>query len=79
MVQLSLTKVLITGSNFVALKSPNSVGSSVTFTLPSSDGSNGHVLQTDGSGNNYLLVILQQTLLSLLIVVQTTHSIQVKH
>ena len=39
------------GSNFVALKSPNSVGSSVTFTLPSSDGSNGHVLQTDGSGN----------------------------
>ena len=39
------------GSNFVALKSPNSVASSVTFTLPSTDGSNGHVLQTDGSGN----------------------------
>jgi len=39
------------GANFIALKSPNSVGSSVTFTLPSADGSNGHVLQTDGSGN----------------------------
>ena len=39
------------GSNFIALKAPNSVGSSVTFTLPSSDGSDGHVLVTDGSGN----------------------------
>ena len=39
------------GSNFVALKSPNSVASSVTFTLPSADGSNGHLLTTDGSGN----------------------------
>ena len=39
------------GSNFIALKAPNSVGTSVTFTLPSSDGSDGHVLVTDGSGN----------------------------
>ena len=39
------------GANFIALKAPNSVGSSVTFTLPSSDGSDGHVLVTDGSGN----------------------------
>ena len=39
------------GSNFVALKSPNSVASSVTFTLPSADGSSGHLLTTDGSGN----------------------------
>ena len=38
------------GANFIALKSPNSVGSSVTFTLPGSDGSSGHVLVTDGSG-----------------------------
>src|SRR6056300_1215629 len=38
------------GANFIGLKAPNSVGSSVTFTLPASDGSNGHVLQTDGSG-----------------------------
>jgi len=38
------------GANFIALKSPNSVASTVTFTLPGTDGSSGHVLQTDGSG-----------------------------
>ena len=38
------------GAHFIGLKAPNSVGSSVTFTLPDSDGSNGNVLQTDGSG-----------------------------
>jgi len=38
------------GTNFIGLKSPNSVSSSVTFTLPGSDGSSGHVLVTDGSG-----------------------------
>lgn len=39
------------GSNYVALKSPDTVGSNLTLTLPSSDGSNGQVLGTDGSGN----------------------------
>ena len=39
------------GAHFIALKSPNSVASSVTFTLPSADGSSGHLLTTDGSGN----------------------------
>ena len=39
------------GTHFVALKSPNSVASSLTFTLPGTDGSNGHILTTDGSGN----------------------------
>ena len=39
------------GAHFIALKAPNSVGSSVTFTLPSADGSSGHLLTTDGSGN----------------------------
>ena len=38
------------GSNFVALKAPDSVGSNLTLTLPSSDGSNGQVLGTNGSG-----------------------------
>ena len=38
------------GAHFIALKSPNSVTASVTFTLPATDGSDGHVLQTDGSG-----------------------------
>ena len=39
------------GSNFVALKSPDSVASDITFVLPSSDGSANQVLGTDGSGN----------------------------
>src|SRR6056300_1605310 len=38
------------GSNFVGLKAPNNVSSSVTFTLPGSDGTNGQALLTDGSG-----------------------------
>ena len=38
------------GTNFVALKSPNTLGSSVTWTLPSADGSNNQVIGTDGSG-----------------------------
>jgi len=38
------------GSNFVALKSPDSVASNLTFTLLGSDGSANQVLGTDGSG-----------------------------
>mgnify|MGYP003144377956 CR=1 FL=1 len=38
------------GAPFVALKSPSSVSSNVTFTLPGTDGTNGQVLQTNGSG-----------------------------
>src|SRR5210317_2072526 len=39
------------GSNYVGLKAPNSIASSITFTLPDSDGTNGQILVTDGSGN----------------------------
>jgi len=39
------------GSNFVGLKAANALGSSITWTLPSSDGTNTQVIQTDGSGN----------------------------
>ena len=38
-------------SNYVALKSPATVSSNVTWTLPSSDGTSNQVLVTDGSGN----------------------------
>jgi len=38
------------GAPFVGLKSPSSVSSNVTFTLPGADGSNGQMLQTNGSG-----------------------------
>ena len=38
------------GAPFVALKSPSSVSSNVTFTLPGADGTNGQMIQTNGSG-----------------------------
>ena len=38
------------GSNYVALKAPDSLSSDLTFTLPSADGTSGQVLQTNGSG-----------------------------
>jgi uncharacterized protein YjbI with pentapeptide repeats len=38
------------GTNYVSFKSPALITTSVTWTLPSADGSNGQVLQTDGSG-----------------------------
>ena len=37
-------------SNFVALQAAATVSSNLTFTLPSTDGSNGQFLQTNGSG-----------------------------
>jgi len=37
-------------SNWVALQAAHSIGSNLTFTLPSADGSNGQMLQTNGSG-----------------------------
>ena len=47
---LSLMEDTDNGSNFVALKAPDTIGSNLTLTLPSSDGSNGQVLGTNGSG-----------------------------
>ena len=38
------------GTNYVALKAPASVSADLTFTLPSTDGTNGQVLTTNGSG-----------------------------
>lgn len=37
-------------SNYVALRSPTTVASNLTFTLPGVDGSSGQVLSTNGSG-----------------------------
>ncbi len=37
-------------ANFVALRAPNSIAADVTWTLPNADGTNGQVLQTDGTG-----------------------------
>jgi hypothetical protein len=38
-------------TNNIKLKSPNTISSDIVLTLPDSDGSNGEVLSTDGSGN----------------------------
>ena len=38
------------GSNYVALKAADNIGSNITFTLPATDGTNGQVIQTNGSG-----------------------------
>jgi hypothetical protein len=38
------------GTNYVALKAPASVSADLTFTLPATDGTNGQVLTTNGSG-----------------------------
>ena len=39
------------GTHYVTIKSPDSLAGFVTFTMPGTDGSNGNVLVTDGSGN----------------------------
>ena len=38
------------GSNYVALKAPDTLASNLTFTLPSADGTNGQTITTNGSG-----------------------------
>jgi len=38
------------GTNFVSLKASDTIATNVTFTLPAADGTNGQVLQTNGSG-----------------------------
>jgi len=38
------------GSNYVGFKAPSSVASNLIWTLPSSDGTSGQVLGTDGTG-----------------------------
>jgi hypothetical protein len=38
------------GTEYVALKSPNALDASVTFTLPAADGNTGEFLKTNGSG-----------------------------
>src|SRR6056300_1246091 len=48
---LKLNEGTDNGTNFVGLKAPNNITTSVTFTLPGSDGTNGQILTTDGSGN----------------------------
>ena len=39
------------GTNYIGLKAPASVTADLTFTLPSTDGTSGQFLKTDGAGN----------------------------
>src|SRR6056300_351965 len=48
---LKLNEGTNNGTNFIAIKSPNAVTSSTTFTLPDGDGGADEFLKTDGSGN----------------------------
>jgi len=47
---ISLMEDSDNGSNYVALKSPDTLGANVTWTLPSADGSANQVIATNGSG-----------------------------
>jgi hypothetical protein len=38
------------GTSFITLKAPDSLAGIVTYTMPGTDGSNGQVLATNGSG-----------------------------
>jgi len=48
--RVNLVEGTSNGSAYVSLKSPDSLSGIVTFTMPGSDGSNGQVLTTNGSG-----------------------------
>ena len=48
--ELRLPEDTDNGSNYVALKAPDTLSANITWTLPSADGTSGQVLQTNGSG-----------------------------
>ena len=66
---LSLMEDSDNGSNFVALKAPDSIASNLTLVLPSSDGSNGQVLGTNGSGTLSLSFLQHHQLQAILILI----------
>ncbi len=51
--QLKLAEARDNGTATIALKAPNSLAASTTYTLPSADGTSGQSLKTDGAGNLY--------------------------
>jgi hypothetical protein len=48
--ELRLPEDTDNGSNYVAIKAPDSIASNLTLTLPSTDGTNGQALVTNGTG-----------------------------
>jgi hypothetical protein len=51
--QLKLAEGRTNGTNTIALKAPNTLAGSTTYTLPAADGTSGQSLKTDGAGNLY--------------------------
>ena len=49
--KLTLSEDASNGTGGVQLRAPSAVGGTLVLTLPSADGSDGHFLKTDGSGN----------------------------
>ena len=47
---VKLSELSLSGTNTVSLKAPDAVTADVTLTLPDGAGTNGQILQTDGSG-----------------------------
>ena len=54
---LKLLEAIDNGNNDITLKSPNDLTASISWTLPSSDGSDGQLLKTDGSGTLSFMTI----------------------
>ena len=48
--ELRLPEDTDNGTNYIALKAPDSIASNLTLTLPSTDGTNGQALVTNGTG-----------------------------
>lgn len=48
--QYNSAGVFPNGTNYVAFRAPNSIAADVTWTLPNADGTNGQMLQTNGTG-----------------------------
>jgi peptidoglycan hydrolase CwlO-like protein len=45
-----MRELVANGANYVGFRAPDSLGADMVWTLPSADGTNGQVLQTNGSG-----------------------------
>jgi hypothetical protein len=48
--EVRFLELVANGTNYVGFKAPDNIASNVIWTLPSSDGTNGQVLTTNGSG-----------------------------
>ncbi len=49
--RLEFKELAANGLNYIGFKAPDNVATDLTFVLPATDGTNGQVLSTDGSGN----------------------------